>query len=160
MGWMLGAGLGLLRGGPLGAVIGGVVQHFLAKKFKKITQGNFSEVKEQGLFVATLTAVLTKIALANGPLTVEEIRVIHDFFSRNLSYSREDLKQIDRIIEETRRVNPALEPLVSHYKRATQSHYTRLLLALSYQISLRGNSLHLESEARIKTLGNLLGISY
>lgn len=157
---MLGAGLGLLRGGPLGAVIGGVVQHFLAKKFKKITQGNFSEVKEQGLFVATLTAVLTKIALVKGPLIPEEIRVIHNFFTRNFGYTREDLKQIDRIIEETRRVNPSLEPLVSHYKRATQSRYTRLLLALSYQIALLGNSILPEAEGRIKSLGNLLGISY
>ena len=35
MSWWMGAGLGFLRGGPLGAVIGGTIEHFLGKKLKK-----------------------------------------------------------------------------------------------------------------------------
>jgi len=31
MGWLLGAGLGFLFGGPLGAVVGGAFQHVFSK---------------------------------------------------------------------------------------------------------------------------------
>ncbi|SVC05690.1 uncharacterized protein METZ01_LOCUS258544, partial [marine metagenome] len=32
MPWIVGAGMGFLRGGPVGAVIGGALQHVLTKK--------------------------------------------------------------------------------------------------------------------------------
>ena len=35
MSWWMGAGLGFLRGGPFGAVVGGVAEHFLGKKLQK-----------------------------------------------------------------------------------------------------------------------------
>ena len=34
MSWWLGAGLGFLRGGPFGALVGGVAEHFLGKKIR------------------------------------------------------------------------------------------------------------------------------
>lgn len=34
MSWILGAGMGFLRGGPMGAVIGGALQHIVTKTFE------------------------------------------------------------------------------------------------------------------------------
>ena len=42
MSWWMGAGLGFLRGGPFGAVVGAAAEHFLGKKsffsFEEISQ--------------------------------------------------------------------------------------------------------------------------
>ena len=40
MSWLAGAGMGFLRGGPMGAIVGGTIQHFISKKvLKKINRG-------------------------------------------------------------------------------------------------------------------------
>ncbi len=38
MSWWMGAGLGFIRGGPFGAVVGGAAEYFLGQKFKKTTK--------------------------------------------------------------------------------------------------------------------------
>ena len=35
MSWIVGAGMGFLRGGPMGGVIGGAMQHILTKKLQR-----------------------------------------------------------------------------------------------------------------------------
>ena len=42
MSWLLGAGMGFLRGGPLGAIVGGTIQHFFSKKVIKKNKPRFS----------------------------------------------------------------------------------------------------------------------
>nr|NIQ01855.1 hypothetical protein [Nitrospinaceae bacterium]NIR55849.1 hypothetical protein [Nitrospinaceae bacterium]NIS86302.1 hypothetical protein [Nitrospinaceae bacterium]NIT81227.1 hypothetical protein [Nitrospinaceae bacterium]NIU45341.1 hypothetical protein [Nitrospinaceae bacterium] len=68
MSWKLGAGLGFLRGGPLGALIGGTLQHFVTKKYFKKQAPSLPGLVHRGLFVSCLAAVLTKVMMARGPL--------------------------------------------------------------------------------------------
>ncbi|MFQ5449598.1 MAG: DnaJ domain-containing protein [Nitrospinaceae bacterium] len=160
MSWLLGAGMGFLRGGPFGALVGGTLQHFLTKKALKRIQNRLPGITQKGLFVTCLVVVQTKVALAKGPLTHREVQVLHRFFIKNLGYGSEDLKFVDKIIDETQRLNPDIGPFVQQYQKATQNNYNLLLLALSYQITLMGDSLTRETQERINQVARLLGISY
>lgn len=157
MSWIVGAGLGFLRGGPLGALVGGAIEHFLSKKFKKNIKRNLSGVADEAGFVTCLVAVLTKVSMAKGPVTAEAAKVIHKFFVKNLGYTGENLKYINSIITETQKLDPDLASLTGHYKKSTNNNYTLLLLALSYQVALVEDALLPGVQERINTIAGLLG---
>lgn len=156
MSWLFGAGVGFLRGGPLGAIIGGAIQHFVTKKLENKIRRNLPGVIDQPLFVVSLAAIMTKLSMAKGCMTGEEVGAIHKFFIKNLDYTDKDLRHINEVIRETRRVNPDLKSLVEQYKKA--SHYNLLLLALGYQIALIGGSVE-AMQGRINSLAEYLGVS-
>ncbi len=160
MSWLLGAGMGFLRGGPLGALVGGTIQHFFSKKvLKRITQ-SFPGVVDQGTFVTCLVVILTKIGSTKGTLQPSQVQVLHKFFIKNLSYELEELKFIDKAIAETQRLNPDLPPFVKQYRKASENNYGLLLLALTYQIALTGDALTKETQELIDRLAETLEISY
>jgi DnaJ like chaperone protein len=160
MSWLLGAGMGFLRGGPLGAIVGGTIQHFFSKKVLKIINHSFPGVTDHGVFVTCLVVVLTKIATAKGPMLSSQIQLLHRFFKKNLHYEFEELKFIDKAIAETQRLNPDIAPFVEQYKKASENHYNLLLLALAYQIALTEDSLARETQELIDQLAENLGVSY
>lgn len=160
MSWLLGAGMGFLRGGPLGALVGGAIQHFFSKKvLKKITH-SFPGVVDQGTFVTCLVVILTKIGTAKGEMLSSQIQVLHKFFIKNLHYDSEELKFIDKAIAETQRLNPDLPSFVEQYKKASENHYNFLLMALAYQIALTSDALTKETQGLIDKLAETLGVSY
>ena len=107
-----------------------------------------------------LVVVLTKVATSKGAMFSSQVHILHNFFKKNLHYESEDLKFIDKAIAETKRLNPDIAPFVEQYKKATQNHYNFLLLALSYQIALTGDSLTRETQELINQLAENLGVSY
>ena len=156
MSWLFGAGMGFLRGGPLGAIIGGAIQHFITKKLEGNIRRNLPGVVDQPVCVVAVTAIMTKLSMAKGYMTEGEAFAIHRFFAKNLEYSKKDLNHIDEIIRETLRMDPDLKSLVEQYQKA--SHYKLLLLALGYQVGLVGGLQ--ETQERINQLSEYLGISY
>ena len=160
MSWLLGAGMGFLRGGPLGALVGGTLQHFFSKKvLNKITH-SFPGVVDQGTFVTCLVVILTRVGMTKGGMLSSQAQVLHKFFIKNLHYELEELKFIDKAITETQRLNPDLPPFVKQYKQASGNHYNFLLIALAYQIALTGDSLTKETQELINQLAETLEVSY
>ena len=159
MSWLLGAGLGFLRGGPLGAIVGGAVQHVMTKKVRKLIRRGLPGVVDESAFVTCIVVVMTKIAMVKGHMTPREVEAIYRFFVKNLNYSENDLDSINQVIRETCRVNPDLNPVIKKYKSSAQSRYRSLLLVLSYQIALIEDSLTDEVQEGINQLARLLDIS-
>lgn len=159
MSWLLGAGLGFLRGGPLGAIVGGAVQHVMTKKVRKLIRRGLPGVVDESAFVTCIIVVMTKIAMVKGHMTPREVEAIYRFFVKNLNYSENDLDPINQVIRETCRVNPDLNPVIQKYKSSSQSRYRNLLLVLSYQIALIEDSLTDEVQEGINELARLLDIS-
>ena len=159
MSWLLGAGLGFLRGGPLGALVGGAVQHVMTKKARKLIRRGLPGVLDETAFVTCIIVVMTKLAMVKGYITPREVETIYRFFVKSLNYSEEDLESINQIIRETCRVNPDLNPVIQKYKSSAQSRYRSLLLVLSYQIALIEDSLTREVQEGINELARLLGLS-
>jgi DnaJ like chaperone protein len=156
MSWLFGAGVGFLRGGPVGAIIGGAIQHFVTKKLENKIRRNLPGVTEHSLFVVAVAAIMTKISMAKGRVTDEEIGAMHKFFTKNLGFAGKDLERVNEVIRETRRVDPDLKSLALQYQKA--SHYSLLLLALGYQMALVGGSID-EAQGGINVLAQCLGVS-
>jgi DnaJ like chaperone protein len=159
MSWLIGAGLGFLRGGPLGALVGGVAQHVMTKKVRKLIRQGLPGVVDETAFVTCIIVVMTKVAMVKGHMTSREVEAIYRFFVKNLNYSK-DLESINQVIREASRINPDLNPVVQKYKSSAQSKYRSLLLVLSYQIALIENSLTREIQETINELADLLDISF
>ncbi len=160
MSWLIGAGLGFLRGGPLGALVGGAVQHVMTKKVRKLIRRGLPGVVDESAFVTCIIVVMTKLSMVKGHMTPREVETIYRFFVKNLNYSENDLESINRVIRETCRVNPDLNPVIQKYKSSAQSRYRSLLLVLSYQIALIEDSLTDEVQEGINELAGLLDLSF
>ncbi len=163
MSWWVGAGLGFLRGGPLGAIVGGAIEHFASKKWAKVFNKNLPGLKNRPMFVFSLVALLSRIAKSKGGVTSLESNIIFRFLEKNLGVKEDGSQQISTIIRETQRVNPAIEPLVTQYRQASGNLYLILLLGLAYQVALVGTSetrLNEDLQKDLKTLSDALGVSY
>jgi DnaJ like chaperone protein len=156
MSWWMGAGLGFLRGGPLGAVIGGTIEYFLGKKLQKSLPG----ITKQGEFITSLVVILARVASESNALIPKQVAVIHNFFIKNLSYASSDLKSLDLLIKEVESKKPDIDRFVKEYKESCQNNYNLLLIALCYQITLVRNDLGKETQSLIKKIGLELGLSY
>jgi len=160
MSWWMGAGLGFLRGGPLGAVIGGSIEHFAGKKLQKKLQENLPGIIHQGEFITCLVIILTRVAMESGALSPKQVAVIHKFIMKNLNFGPADLKSLDRLILEVQSKKPDIERFIDEYKKSCRNNYNLLLLALCYQITLIENALGEETRSLIKKVGLELGLSY
>ena len=69
MSWWMGAGLGFLRGGPFGAVVGGVAEHFLGKKIQKKLQKGLPGIAEKSEFITCMVIILSRVGSVKGSLT-------------------------------------------------------------------------------------------
>jgi DnaJ like chaperone protein len=160
MSWWMGAGLGFLRGGPFGAVVGGAAEYFLGQKFQKKLQKSLPGIKNKADFITSLVIILTRVGMVNGPLTQSQIKIIHKFFIKNLGFGVADFKAIDPLIHEVQNKKPDIDQFVQEYKKSCQDNYNLLLIALCYQISLVENSLGEGAESLLKQIILLLGLSY
>lgn len=160
MSWWMGAGLGFLRGGPLGAVVGGSIEYFLGKKFQKKLKDSLPGISSQGEFITCMVVILTRVAIESGPLSPAQREVIHKFFIKNLGYSSPDLKHMDRLINEVQSKKPDLDSFIEQYKRSCKNNYNLLLLALCYQITLIENTVNGEAQSLIKKTALGLEVSY
>ena len=159
MSWWFGAGLGWLRGGPLGAVLGGLAGHFLGKAVRKKVRKRLPGITDENLFVTCIIILLTQLGMTKGHLTAAEVEALYRFFVRNLDYDSKDLEQINRVIQETIQANPRLEPVVGKFLEAGSGRYRNLLLTLAYQQALLGGGLDEPLQNRINDLAHHLGLS-
>ena len=156
----MGAGLGFLRGGPCGAVVGGVAQHFLGKKLQNKLHKSLPGIYKKGDFITCLVIILTRVGMLCGPLSQNQIGVIHKFFLKNLNFIASDLKAIDPLIHEVQNKNPNIDKFVEEYKNSCRNNYNLLLIALCYQIYLVENNVNQEMESLLKKIALQLDITY
>ena len=160
MSWWMGAGLGFLRGGPFGAVVGGVAEHFLGNKLKDKFHKSLPGIKKKGDYIISLVIILTRVGIVNGPLVKKQIEIIKKFFRKNLDFGVEDFKVIDSLIIEVQNKKPDLGRFVKMYKNSCQNNYNLLLIALCYQVSLVKSKMDEDTENLLKQVILLLGLSY
>ena len=118
MSWWMGAGLGFLRGGPFGAVVGGAAEYFLGQKFQKKLQKSLPGIKNKADFITSLVIILTRVGMVSGPLTQIQVEIIHKFFIKNLGFGVADFKAIDPLIREVQNKKPDIDQFVKEYKKS------------------------------------------
>jgi DnaJ like chaperone protein len=159
MSWLFGAGMGLLMGGPLGAAVGGVMQHILTKDTRDKVMTNPAPTNQETFFVTNLAAIMTKVAMADGHVSREEIQLIHNFFASKLGYRGEELQFIDGIIKETQRLNPDLLQICQAFRTTSNLETSMLLLDLTYQIASTDHEITKNELNTIDIIASQLGIS-
>lgn len=135
MSWLFGAGLGWFVGGPLGAIVGGAIQHALSNSKLQQLENSGGATNPEMIFITNLVAVMTKICMADGHISTEERRVIHDFFSKSLNYGGDELRFIDAMIDETDRRNPDLTQVALAFDKFASHEQRLILLDLAYSIA-------------------------
>jgi len=160
MSWWMGAGLGFLRGGPFGAVVGGAAQHFLGKKLQNKFQKSLPGIQKKGNYITSMVIILTRVGMVNQPLTNKQVEIIYKFFRKNLDFGAAEFRAIDPLIIEVQTKKPDLDRFIEMYKNACQNNYNLLLVALCYQISLVEGCFDRETEKLIKQVVLLLDLSY
>ena len=152
--------MGFLRGGPMGAVIGGALQHIVTKNLQRKIRKSLPGLDDQGIFVTCIAVVMTKISMIRGTVKPHSRRAIKIFFQKNLNYSAGELGFIDNVVDETQKLNPDLNPIVKQYCKASNNYYTSLLLALAYQVALADGELTEVVQGELNQLSKILGLSY
>ena len=123
MSWWMGAGLGFLRGGPFGAVVGGAAQHFLGKKLQNKFQKSLPGILKKGNYITSLIIILTRVGMINDILTKKQVEIIYKFFRKNLDFGAADFKAIDPLIIEVQNKKPDLDRFIEMYKNSCQNIY-------------------------------------
>lgn len=159
MSFLFGAGMGLLLGGPLGAVIGGAFQHFVTKDDREPMVPGQGSPHPEAVFVTNLAAIATKISMADGHVSQEERTVIHNFFSKTLHFFGDELHFIDQLIEKTQALNPDLREICHSFKTMSGYEQRLLLLDLAYQIALADGTISQAEQAELDRVAEFIGIS-
>ena len=158
MGWLLGAGIGLMFGGPLGAVVGGALQHVLSKGTRAASTGHVTTPRKEQVFISYLVAILTKICMADGSISEAERKTIHNFFSRGLHYKGMELRFIDAMIAETQRVDPDLYQICKAFDQFADKQQRLLLLDLVYQVVVTDHVVTRGEDEAIQQIVAALGV--
>jgi DnaJ like chaperone protein len=154
MGWLLGTGIGFIMAGPLGAVVGGALQHVLSGQSRPRTGTERIAAQGEQAFISNLVAIMTKICMADGNISDEERKTIHVFFSKSLGYHGAEIRFIDALMEETERVNPDLHEVCKAFDQFAVHEQRLLLLDLLYHIALVD---HVLTEGEMKAIQVVVG---
>ena len=158
-GKLFGAALGFSFGGPIGAVIGTAVGHYLdSTNDKKKTRYPGKAQKELN-FITSLILLLTGTARADGTVTNAEVETIKNFFKFQLRYGNTALLLINRIINESFQKDVNLPEICAAISEKTVYEERLYLVRLNYEVAASDGSLSRNQEAFIRQASMHLGIN-
>jgi len=159
MGWLFGAGIGFFVAGPVGALIGGSMQSMMSRSSRVPIGGGRPAANAEQIFISNLVAITTKISMADGSISPQERKTIHDFFARTLGYQGQMLQFIDAMINETERVNPDLTQICREFDRVAQKEQRLILLDLVYQVAVSDHVITKEENEAIRQVVDALRLT-
>lgn len=134
-GKLIGAGLGYFITGfsPLGAIVGGVIGHYMKDAPPPEARLLYDEdprvrqQRDEFLFVADMVGILTEMARADGKVKPEELTAVRSFFSDKLGYRGESMEIVQGLIVRFLHQPVGLDALCIDMKQRSD-YATRLLL--------------------------------
>ncbi len=114
-GKILGAGAGLLAGGPLGALLGGIAGHAFDKYRNQNQDGSVGDpgLAKQTAFAIAVIVLSAKMAKADGAVTRDEV----DAFKEIFHVPPEEVKNVGRVFDQARRDSRGFEPYARQVAR-------------------------------------------
>lgn len=145
----IGAGLGWLFGGPLGAILGGVTGDFFDKTTLETYPTKPLNDYDRSLnFVTHLVGILVSIAKADGRLSPHEVKVIERAFV-NFGFKGDDLNFIRNLIQQTTRVQLNLRDVCHEFKLYSNYEERLSLLRIVYLVAYADGALHPNEDSMI-----------
>ncbi|MGD8991765.1 MAG: TerB family tellurite resistance protein [Desulfobacterales bacterium] len=172
MGWFgkltLGS-LGMLIGGPLGAIAGAALGHalidkragFIRQDPRAIPRPEFEYAEQaQATFFISLFSVLGKLSKIDGVVTREEIAVVQDFIN-SLPIDETEKQFARQVFNEAKDSPYRIDDFASQLYQAVKSQPTLLLtyFELLFRIVAADGSYHPAEEAALKSIKDIFNIS-
>ncbi|ODS32800.1 MAG: chaperone protein DnaJ [Candidatus Scalindua rubra] len=156
----IGAGLGWLFGGPLGAILGTMTGDFFDRTAasKTMTERPASNYDRSLNFITHLVGILVSIAKADGHLSRHEINVIERTFI-NFGFRGEDLSFIRNLIKQTSKVDLDLRAVCHEYKQYSNYEERLSLLRIVYLVAYADKEFHKNEEIMINRIIEYLEIN-
>lgn len=161
--------LGLIFGGPLGAIAGAALGHLLIDKSSALVNQTLSPGQEprfqpaertQATYFISLFSILGKMSKIDGVVTRDEIAVVQEFI--NKLPIAEDEKQFARqVFNEAKNSRYTIEDFASQLYQAARTQPTLLLsfLDLLFKVAAADGKLHPAEETALKAVKNIFNIS-
>ncbi len=163
--------LGLIFGGPLGAIAGAALGHLLIDKSsglviqairpEQIPQPQFENAERtQATYFISLFSILGKLSKIDGVVTREEIAVVQNFIN-NLPIAENEKQFARQVFIESKDSRYTIEDFAIQLYQAAGNQPTLLLsfLDLLFKIAAADGTLHPAEETALKSVKDIFRIS-
>ena len=160
--------LGMMFGGPLGAVLGAALGHQLIDKQQAATRPLFQQsgtlldnvAQNQAAYFVCMLSMLAKIAKADGAVTQDELAVV-DRLIRDLPVPEEEKAFARRVFNEAKNSPHSLEDFAAQLYQMTRAEPTVLcsFLDILFQVAAADGVMHPAEEKAIRTVQDIFRIS-
>ena len=161
--------LGLILGGPLGAIAGAALGHILIDKTSDLVnqtirpeqrpQFEFAE-KTQATYFISLFSIMGKLSKIDGVVSKDEIAVVQDFIN-NLPIVEREKQFARQVFSEAKDSRYSIEDFAMQLYQAAKTQPTLLLsfLDLLFKIAAADGTLHPAEENALKSVKDIFQIS-
>ena len=166
MGWfgkfMFGS-MGLLVGGPLGAVAGAALGHHLLDKrehYIPVESTPMYVEQTQAAYFISMFSILGKLAKIDGVVTREEVAVVQHFIS-HMNITEQEKQFAREVFNEAKDSRYSIDDFARQFYQICQGQPTVLksFLDLLFQIAAADNKLHPAEEDALKRIQGIFHIS-
>ncbi len=147
--------LGLMFGGPLGAIAGVYIGHQI-DSFKQQKRGG--AFNDQAVFQINLISILAYVAKVDGHVDKRETDTIFGFF-RQIGFGPGQLQIIERTLNFALSQDIPLESTCRNFKKASNYESCMMLLRVVYLVVMADNKIHKNEKIAIEQIASYLGIS-
>jgi len=160
--------VGLLLGGPLGAIAGAALGHILVDKQSGLVSRGYSTAQPefvgaeqaQASYFISLFSILGKLSKIDGAISRDEIAVVQNFID-SLPMADTQKEFARRVFREAKNSPHSIEDFASELYRAAGMQPAVLVsfFNLLFQIAAADSTLHPAEEAALKNIQNIFRIS-
>src|SRR5210317_1334709 len=161
--------LGLIFGGPLGAVAGAALGHLLIDKSSDLVNRTIRPEQElqfrstertQATYFISLFSILGKLSKIDGVVTRDEIAVVQGFID-NLPIAEGEKQFARQVFNEAKDSRYSIEDFAAQLYQATKTQPTLLLsfLDLLFKVAAADGTLHPAEEIALKNVKDIFKIS-
>jgi DnaJ like chaperone protein len=155
--------MGMLFGGPLGAIAGAALGHHLIdKKSNQINrQMSFGQAEQsQAAYFVSIFSILGKLAKADGVVTRDEIAVVEGFLS-TLQIPEQEKQFARQVFREAKASPYSIDDFASQLYQINRNQPTILLsfMDLLFKLAAADGRLHPAEEAALMRIRNIFMIS-
>jgi len=167
----IGAGMGFMVGGPLGAILGGFLGHAYdvgneqVRRYNEGDDHSWPEVEQefdrQYLFYVSLASLAAKMAKADGVVTKDEIRAFDHFLQIELGLSFEERRTVAGVFNEAKDSPEDAVAIARQFRSLIgfQRDVLQMMIQLLFRIALADGELHRDEESFIQRIASVFQMS-